>query len=386
MLRAPLRAALAAVAALLPALAVGLALVSTAPPAAAAATPVRVMPLGDSITGSPGCWRALLWNRLQSTGYTDVDFVGTLGPQGCSVPYDGDNEGHGGALVTNVANQNQLPGWLAATRPDVVLMHFGTNDVWSNIAPATILAAYSKLVDQMRASNPATTVIVAKIIPMAPSTCPECGQRVVALNGAIDGWAAGKTTAASPVVVVDQWTGFSTATDTYDGVHPNASGDQKMSDRWYPALTAALRGTIPTPTASPTGSPTPSKSPTSSPTPSKSPTSSPTPSSTPTGAPGTGCAADYRIVGQWQGGFQGEVTVRNSGTAPIAGWTVRFGYADGQRITQSWNAELTQNGTQVTARNVSWNGSLAPAAQATFGFLADAPGPNRTPPLTCTPT
>ncbi|OON31749.1 cellulose-binding protein, partial [Micromonospora sp. Rc5] len=230
-----------------------LGLVAAPPALPAAADPVRVMPLGDSITGSPGCWRSILWNRLQSTGHTNVDFVGTLGPQGCGQPYDGDNEGHGGYLVTNVANQNLLPGWLSATDPDVVLMHFGTNDVWSNIAPATILAAYSKLVDQMRASNPAMRVIVAKIIPMAPASCAECGQRVVALNSAIDGWAAGKTTAQSPIVVVDQWTGFSTAADTYDGVHPNAAGDQKMSDRWYPAVVAALTGT--TPTATPTATP-----------------------------------------------------------------------------------------------------------------------------------
>ncbi|WP_460916309.1 hypothetical protein [Plantactinospora veratri] len=37
--------------------------------------------------------------------------------------------------MTTVADQNQLPPWLAATRPDVVLMHFGTNDVWSNGPP-----------------------------------------------------------------------------------------------------------------------------------------------------------------------------------------------------------------------------------------------------------
>src|ERR1044072_8424553 len=60
------------------------------------AAAIRIMPLGDSITGSPGGWRALLWNRLQSTGYTDIDFVGTLPPQGCSVAHDCDNEGHGG--------------------------------------------------------------------------------------------------------------------------------------------------------------------------------------------------------------------------------------------------------------------------------------------------
>jgi lysophospholipase L1-like esterase len=337
-----------------------LGIVVAAPARSAALAPVRVMPLGDSITGSPGCWRSVLWNRLQSTGYTDVDFVGTLGPQGCGQPYDGDNEGHGGFLVTNVANQNQLPGWLAATRPDVVLMHFGTNDVWSNIPPATILAAYSKLVDQMRASNPAMRVLVAKIIPMAPSSCGECGARVVALNDAIPGWAAGKTTASSPVVVVDQWTGFSTAADTYDGVHPNASGDQKMSDRWYPALTGVLSGVPPSPpTASPTASPSPP-------------------------ADGGGCVAVYRVVGQWTGGFQGEVTVRNGGSRSFTGWTARWTFA-GQRITQSWNAATTQSGSAVTARDVGWNGSLAPGTSTTFGFLASWTGSNPVPAaLTCT--
>ncbi|MEK8169195.1 SGNH/GDSL hydrolase family protein [Streptomyces sp. M19] len=188
----------------------------------------------------PGCWRSELWNQLQDTGYTSVDFVGTLGPQGCGRPYDGDNEGHGGALVTQVADQNQLPGWLAATQPDIVVMHFGTNDVWSAVAPDRILAAYSTLVDQMRQSNPAMRILVAQIIPMNPTTCAECGSRVEALNALIPQWAASTTTEASPVTVVDQWSGFSTSADTYDGVHPNATGDQKMAARWYPALTAQL--------------------------------------------------------------------------------------------------------------------------------------------------
>ncbi|MEO3871670.1 GDSL-type esterase/lipase family protein [Nonomuraea sp. B12E4] len=138
----------------------------------AGAAPIRIMPLGDSITGSPGCWRALLWNRLQSTGHTDIDFVGTLPPQGCGVSYDGDNEGHGGFLATNVANQNQLPGWLAATRPDIVLMHFGTNDVWSNIAPATILSAFTTLVNQMRASNPNMKILGRQDHPDEPVHLP----------------------------------------------------------------------------------------------------------------------------------------------------------------------------------------------------------------------
>ncbi|HYN93928.1 MAG TPA: cellulose binding domain-containing protein [Pilimelia sp.] len=356
-----------------------LALVAVRPAESAAAAPVRIMPLGDSITGSPGCWRSVLWNRLISSGYTEVDFVGTLGPQGCGQAYDGENEGHGGFLATNVANQNLLPGWLAATRPDVVLMHFGTNDVWNNRSPAVILDAFSTLVNQMRASNPAMRILVAKIIPMTASNCGDCGQRVVALNNAIPGWAAARSTTLSPIIVVDQWTGFNTATDTYDGVHPNANGDRKMSDRWYPALTGVLSGGAPGP------SPTPSRSPSPSPSPSLSPSASPSPSRTPGpivtfGGP---CAASYAIVGQWQGGFQGEVTVRNTSAVTIAGWTARFSFGNGQVVTDVWNGVVTQSGPQVTVGNISWNGRLAPGATATVGFLARWSGSNDRPLATC---
>ena len=64
--------------------------------------------------------------------------------------------------------------------------------------------------------------------------------RVVDFNAAIPAWAAATTTAASPVTVVDQWTGFNTATDTGDGVHPDDSGSQKIADRWYPTRSAVL--------------------------------------------------------------------------------------------------------------------------------------------------
>ncbi|GAB1518530.1 hypothetical protein RhiTH_001590 [Rhizoctonia solani] len=194
----------------------------------------KVMFLGDSITGSPGCWRALLWTQLVNAGKTNVDMVGTLPAQGCGIPYDGDNEGHGGYLATNIANQNMLPAWLSATTPDVVAMTLGTNDVWSSIAPATILTAFSKLVDQMRASKPTMKILVAQILPMNPSGCTECNQRVIAFNSAIPAWAKNKTTTASPITVVDLYKGFNTTTDTYDGVHPNENGNAKIAASYYP--------------------------------------------------------------------------------------------------------------------------------------------------------
>ncbi|GGK87441.1 SGNH hydrolase [Planomonospora parontospora subsp. parontospora] len=348
--------------------ALGFVLAGTAGAAMSArAAPTRIMALGDSITGSPGCWRALLWQRLQEAGLAaSVDFVGTLPPQGCGFPYDGENEGHGGFLATNVADQNQLPAWLSATRPDIVMMHFGTNDAWSNRSTATILAAYGRLVDQMRESNPDMKILVAQIIPMNPGSCGECGRRVAALNAAIPGWAAGKTTARSPVVVVDQWTGFDTATDTGDGVHPNAAGDRKIADRWFPALTALLgAGPTATPTVTPTSTPTV--------TPTGRPTSTPT---------GSGCTAAYRVVNQWSGGFQGEVTVRNTGASAISGWTVDW-TSGGERVSQAWNAAVTQAGSAVTAKHASWNGSLAAGASTSFGFLASGT-PTVAPIMSCT--
>jgi lysophospholipase L1-like esterase len=208
--------------------------------AAPGAAPVRIMPLGDSITGSPDSRRAELWNRLRSAGRTSIDFVGTLSPQGCPQAFDGDNEGHGGELVTNVAHQNLLPAHLSATRSDIVVTHLGTNDLWSNIAPDRILTADRSPVTRMRASYPAMRILVAKILPMNPTNCPDRARRAVDLDGRIRGWARAISTRRSPVRVVDQRTGFSTPHDTCDGVHPSTSGNTKIAARWHPPPAALL--------------------------------------------------------------------------------------------------------------------------------------------------
>lgn len=209
------------------------------PKVQAVANHVKIMPLGDSITGSPGCWRALLWNKLQRGGYTNIDFVGTLNNStSCGQQFDGDNEGHGNYLATKIVQQGLLPGWLNATNPDIIMMHLGTNDVWNHLSTTTILSAYSTLVDQMRAKNPIMKILVAQILPMNPKGCSDCTQGVINLNKAILSWATSKCTKQSPIIVVDQWTGFDDQTDTREGVHPNDAGNQKIANKWYSALTA----------------------------------------------------------------------------------------------------------------------------------------------------
>ncbi|MEU4215003.1 cellulase family glycosylhydrolase [Actinoplanes sp. NPDC026623] len=116
-------------------------------------------------------------------------------------------------------------------------------------------------------------------------------------------------------------------------------------------------------------------------TPATTPPTTPPTSAPPTG--GQGCTAAYTVAGQWSGGFQGTVRVTAGGTA-IKGWTVSWTFPNGQSVTQAWSATITSSSSSVTARNVSYNGSLAAGAGTEFGFLGSWNGTNGVPAVTCT--
>ncbi|KAF2175414.1 carbohydrate esterase family 3 protein [Zopfia rhizophila CBS 207.26] len=209
----------------------------------ATAVTVKIMPFGASIVGAPGCWRAILHKKLRGAGITNTDFVGSNKAPDCGFPYDGENEGHPGFLATGIVTDNQLPGWLNAAKPDVIMMHLGTNDIIHQNKPIQdIIGAYSTLVDQMRASKPDIKILVSQLIPIAErSNTFVRGPRIVDLNKAIVSWAPTKSTQASPITIVDNFTGFNVATDTTDGEHPNDKGNQKLADKFYPPLLEAIK-------------------------------------------------------------------------------------------------------------------------------------------------
>lgn len=418
----------------------------------------RIMPLGDSITGSPGCWRAYLWQKLELAGYTGLDFVGTLGPQGCAVSHDGDNEGHGGILATNMANLGQLDPWLDATNPEIVLMHLGTNDAWSGRSPSAILAAFTSLIESMRQNNSSVTVLVAQIIPMDPAgSCAQCDVRVIALNQAIPAWAATLSTSASPIIVVDQWTDFDAVADTNDGVHPNAIGDQKMAAVWFDALVNVLEGNpmssssassaassdeasssvlsssrssvnaqeciamcrwyqdAPRPlcinqssgwgwenqqscigidtcasqsgaggvvdicTGTSASSAAVSSSVKSSVAPSSSSFSSAVQSSSAASSrssqPSVGevtCSVASENV--WNSGYQLDIVVSNDSAVAITAWEALLEFDRAPNLTGSWNANLAEVGTSLSATGVGWNSRIAAGSTVSFGFQGSYSG------------
>ena len=87
----------------------------------------------------------------------------------------------------------------------------------------------------------------------------------------------------------------------------------------------------------------------------------------------------YSVTSQWQGGFQGQLVIANSGSTTLSTWRVTFNWLNGQVITQLWNGNLAVSGGAVTVTPLSWNGTLAPGQTATIGFLANWSGSNAPP-------
>ncbi|WP_090945411.1 endo-1,4-beta-xylanase [Nonomuraea jiangxiensis] len=100
------------------------------------------------------------------------------------------------------------------------------------------------------------------------------------------------------------------------------------------------------------------------------------------GGPGPGgCTATGTVQTQWSNGYVVQpVTVTNTGTSAKSGWTVTVTLPAGHTVTGSWNAALSVSGQTVTARNMGYNGNLAPNAGTTFGFQVSRPnGDTQTP-------
>jgi len=195
--------------------------------------------LGDSITQSNNehvSYRYPLWEDLLEAGY-EFDFIGSMNTNFSGSPtypnpaFDRDHEGHWGWRVDEI--NAQMGGWLAGYTPDVVLMHLGTNDAFQGQSTDSTIDELTTLIGMLRADNERVVILLAKVIPSTQSQ-----NNLDALNGRFDALAASLTTAASPVVVVDQASGFDANGDTFDGIHPDEGGEQKMATKWLEALAA----------------------------------------------------------------------------------------------------------------------------------------------------
>lgn len=203
----------------------------------------RVMPMGDSITigyGGVGGYRLPLWYEFWLLGRGSVDLVGsrTVGtPE--AVP-DREHEAHSGWRIRDFLDfagdedepASSIEELLAASRPTILLLLVGTNDLWSpedwHEAPDDL----GRLLDRAHAFDPSLTVVVAQPLPTVHAGANR-GVRWLADRFARvvhERWTAGHK-----VQLVDMRAACPILT-TRDGVHPDAACYQAIACAWLEVL------------------------------------------------------------------------------------------------------------------------------------------------------
>ena len=101
---------------------------------------------------------------------------------------------------------------------------------------------------------------------------------------------------------------------------------------------------------------------------------------TQSGSGGSGCHITYLDQNDWGTGFTGAISIKNTGTTQINGWTLTWTWSGNQQIIQSWNSNYTQTGQNVALTNAVWNGTIGAGDTLTgIGFNANYSGTNHNP-------
>ena len=206
------------------------------------AAPVRIMPLGDSITygdtiadqddprpiGERAAYRGYLWYNLQDAGY-EADFVGSeVAGQDITPEFDPENEGHPG--WNSYKLEDHTYEFLAKNPADIVLLHIGTND--HRTSTAGVVEVLDRIDAYEADSGRQIHVFVAMIIDRQ-----EPDETIEIFNENLKVTVGSRIKNGDRLTLVDMYKGAGLTEGDYEDVtHPNWRGYKKMADVWTNAL------------------------------------------------------------------------------------------------------------------------------------------------------
>ncbi len=215
----------------------------------AAAEPVRIICIGDSITQGGRTDRKEFTYRwplsaMLKEADVDFDFIGSRRAgldsnfKWPDPKFDADHEGYYGAKTAAV--RDKLRGVLPdLPAPDIALIHLGTNDQHAKNHTSAVVKPLKDIIKQLRAKNPNVVILVGHL--------NFNDGEALKIRPLVEKMAADMSTPQSPVITVHHYKGWNEKpdtrnTDTFDWAHPNPKGQRKMAKAWFAAMQPYLPG------------------------------------------------------------------------------------------------------------------------------------------------
>ncbi|MFG2365571.1 GDSL-type esterase/lipase family protein [Streptomyces mirabilis] len=211
---------------------------------------LRFMPVGDSMTiGSAGehTWRYRMWQHLRATYGGPFRIVGpreTLYDKATESP---DSHEYADPDFPRAHLAGWGEGWqhmvpligeaVRTQRADVLLVSLGLIDLGFYTNAVQTAANARAFVAEARAANPRIHLVLLPVIPnvRAESDAPFAAA-VAAFNELLAKAVADLDEPRSPVLLASPPPGYDVHHDTYDGTHPNASGEHKIAEAFAEAM------------------------------------------------------------------------------------------------------------------------------------------------------
>ena len=195
---------------------------------------LRLMPMGDSITAgyqssTGNGYRGPLFNQLAGQVGT-LDFVGSQIDGTMTEP---SNEGHYGYKIADIAGL--ATGVVQSYRPNIILLHIGSNDLNTTHAVGNTPQQLASLIDQIVAAEPDATLLVAQLIP---SQYPATESAIEDYNAQIPAIVQARAAKGEHVAVVSM--DNLPASDYADTLHPNDAGYAQMAANWDAGIQGAI--------------------------------------------------------------------------------------------------------------------------------------------------
>ncbi|AWE50935.1 SGNH/GDSL hydrolase family protein [Streptomyces nigra] len=211
---------------------------------------LRFMPVGDSMTiGSAGehTWRYRMWQHLRDTHGGPFALVGpreTLYDKATESP---SSYGYADPEFPRAHLAGWGEGWqhmvpliadaVRAHRADVLLVSLGLIDLGFYTNAEQTAENVRAFVAEARTGNPRVRLVVLPVIPNVRAVDdPPFAAQVTRFNELLAKTVADLDQPRSPLLLASPPPSYAIDLDTYDGTHPNASGEHKIAGAFADAM------------------------------------------------------------------------------------------------------------------------------------------------------